>query len=222
MEILNCDADIRLTNLRDEELVALVTQSGFREAGHVLLLRHREWSRRLIMRLARHRGLSSHDTEDALQDAMFAILKAICRYETVRPNGRNGCLFQAFLGRVLTNRFKDFVKHLRRTESRFSRPMPRFLELNEPFGRREDRGTSLLEDKESDPAVIAQRKELVARVRNAVANLDGINCRLVHGLLSGRRLRAVADELGITYDMARRRWRGIRARFARHLAELVN
>jgi RNA polymerase sigma factor (sigma-70 family) len=202
--------------------VALVSQSGFHKAGHVLLLRHREWSRRLIVRLARHRGLSPHDTEDALQDAMFAILKAICHYDTLRPSGQNGCLFQSFLGRVLTNRFKDFVKHLRRTERHFSRPMPRFLELNEAVGRRERQGTSLLEDRGSDPALIAQRKELVARVRNAVAHLDGMNHRLVDGLLSGRRLRAIADELGITYDVAKRRWRGIRTRLARHLAGVVN
>src|SRR5262249_2113579 len=137
MEILNCDSDIQLTSLRDEELVALVTRSGFHEAGRVLLLRHCEWSRRLITRLARHRGLSPHDTEDALQDAMFAILKAICRYDTLRPGGQNGCLFQSFLGRVLTNRFKDFVKNLRRAESHFGRPMPRFLEWNGAVGRRE-------------------------------------------------------------------------------------
>ncbi len=222
MQILNCAWDLQLTNLTDEELVALVTQSGFQQAEHVLLLRYREWSRRLIMRLARHGRLSPHDTEDALQDAMFAVMKAICRYDTSRLSGQNGCPFQSFLGRVLTNRFKDFVKHLRRTESHFGRPKPRFLELNEAGERRERRRTSLLEDRGSDPALIAQRKELVARVRNAVAHLDEMNSRLVDGLLSGLRLRAVAEELGITYDAAKRRWRRIRTRLARQLAGLVN
>src|SRR5437660_258444 len=74
--------DLLLDELGDEFLVVLAKECGFQPAESALLLRYKEWSARLITQLARRRGLNGSDTEDAMQDAVFGILKAIARYDT--------------------------------------------------------------------------------------------------------------------------------------------
>src|SRR5689334_7370391 len=105
-----------LTTLGDEEMVLLATQHGHRPAEAALLLRYRDWSSGLIQWLGQRRGLTPTDLEDAEQDEVFGILKAIGRYDRRRGSRPGGCLCHTFLHRVLTDRFKDFVKHLRRLE----------------------------------------------------------------------------------------------------------
>src|ERR1700756_4130636 len=91
--------DLDLTQIEDPELVVLATECGYHPAEHALVLRYHGWCGRRIRWLARHRGLSETETEDAVQDAVFGILKAIGRYDTLKANRHGGCQFHTFLNR---------------------------------------------------------------------------------------------------------------------------
>src|SRR5262249_60464130 len=110
--------DRELHKLRDEELVVLATARGCQSAEAELLLRYQAWSNRLILRLARGQGLAPADIEDAQQDAVFGVLRAVARYDPLQLDQPLGCPFHTFLHLVLTDRFKDFVTHLPRGHRR--------------------------------------------------------------------------------------------------------
>src|SRR5262249_18328925 len=157
----------------------------------------RTWSDGLILRLARGLGLAPADIEDARQDAVFGVLKAIARYDPLQLDKPQGCHFRTFLRRVLTDRFKDFVKRLWRLERYHRQPDPRASGLGaESKGGGAAAGSDgPFADKKSDPALIAERNELRIRLRETLDQLDETTRGLLHGLLSGLHLRAAAAEL---------------------------
>src|SRR5262249_24650032 len=160
--------DRELHKLRDEELVVLATARGCQSAEAELLLRYQAWSDRLILRLARGLGLAPADIEDARQDAVFGVLKAIARYDPLELDKPQGCHFHTFLRRVLTDRFKDFIKRLWRIESHYRQPEPRATGLG--GGERKGRSAAAgcdghFVDRKSDPALIVEGNELRARLR---------------------------------------------------------
>jgi RNA polymerase sigma factor (sigma-70 family) len=209
------DRGLDLNPLQDEALVVLAKECGYQPAETALVLRYRGWSGSLVGGLARQRGLSAVDTEDAVQDAVFGILKAIARYDTLQLGRANGCSFAAFLRRVLTDRFKDFLKHLWRVQKRYRCS----LTAAEDDGG--DGGPAPCEAREADPAQAAARAEWQKRFREVLAQLDASERELVDVLLSGVTVRAAADRLAISYDKAKRRWRKLRADLARRLPEPV-
>src|SRR5438105_2323846 len=89
--------ELDLSKLGDEELVVLAAECDYHPAEEALLLRYYVWSQRFITRLARRHFLSESDVEDATQDTVFAIVKAIARYDTLELGKIDGCPFRVFL-----------------------------------------------------------------------------------------------------------------------------
>lgn len=194
--------DLNLAAWDDEALVVLVQDCSYQPAKTELLLRHREACGRLIGQLARRRGLRPADVEDALQDAVFGVLKAIARYDTGQLGRRKGCSFRAFLARVVGDRFRDFVRHLWRTQRRYV-PCP------DVFG---DGAWAGCTGSDGDPASTLERAELATALREWTGQMKEMDRNLVNGLLAGLRLRAAASQVGISYDRAKRSWRKLRAK----------
>jgi RNA polymerase sigma factor (sigma-70 family) len=200
--------------LEDEELAFLAENCGCRAARQELLLRFYAWSNCLIAQLARRRGLAPADLEDAQQDAVFGIIKAIHRFDARRVReGKRPC-FRSFLHRILSDRFKDFVKQLRRSKTRAAYRVP-------PAGASESgvKGRSPDDwadpERGSDPEAMAESNEVHVLFWEAVQNLNGAEHSLVSALLSGRRLRQISGELEISYDAAKRLRRRLRKRLGR-------
>ena len=205
--------------LEDEELAFLAENCGCSTARQELLMRFYEWSNRLIAQLGRRRGLALADVEDAQQDAVFGILKAIQRFDARRVGQGNRAGFRAFLHRILSDRFKDFVKQLWRSKTHDGHPIRPSDKL--------DRGVPAcgLDDwadpeRDSDPEAMAESNEVHVLFWEAVKHLDGVEYSLVSALLSGSRLRQISRELGISYDAAKRLRRRLRKRLGR-LQELI-
>jgi RNA polymerase sigma factor (sigma-70 family) len=185
--------DFRAAELRqtqDEKLVELATRCACRAAVHELILRYHDWMNRLIARQGRRLGLRWVDIQDAQQEAVFAMMEAVAKYDPYQHGKVRRCGFHTFLQLVLTARLKDFAKHLRRVESRYDRSLS---------------STLALEGTERDPTSRAEWNELMARLQQALDQLDDGLRRLWEQLLSGFRLRVVADQLGMSYHMAKRR-----------------
>src|SRR5262249_39225022 len=146
-----------------------------------------------------------------------AIRKAIGRYdlfESVRPSG---CTFRTFLKRVLTDRFKDFVKHLRRARRRHGLVADSAFP-NDTGGRKSPRAEDAPDRRPaSNPAAAAECNELLRRLRDAAADLGDMDRDLLENFLGGVRLRVIAQRLELSYDAAKHRWHALRRRLARDL-----
>ena len=220
MQLQRTSYDLDLANLRDEELVVLARECGFQPAEAALLERFQGWTQTLIGQLGRRRGLAPTDVEDAAQDAVFGVLKAISRYDTRYVGLRGGCPFQAFLRRVVTDRFKDFVKKLWRYQGRFGKSVNTMSEAATGTDTDYGHGTHSFHDgKASDPVRTVEWRELMGRCRDFVGQLDDTGRGLVDGLMDGLRLRVIADHLRISYDSAKRRRRQLLGELATRLGE---
>jgi RNA polymerase sigma factor (sigma-70 family) len=209
--------ELDLTKLGDEQLVVLAIECQFPAAEETLLLRHYAWSNQLITCLARRRQLAANDLEDAKQDAVFGMVKAIARYNTLQFSKPRGCPFLAFLRRVLTDRFKDFVKYLRRREhhldrwaSAMAQHHPGSNSLGGGYGTASDQG----------PVAAAEWQEMREQVHRVVSQLDAATRAFVEGVMAGLRLRIIATQMGLSYDAAKRRWRRLRSLLAIQLRQV--
>lgn len=212
--------DLDLAQFSDEALVVLAKECGYRLAETTLLLRYQDWSRRLIAILARRRGLTEADVEDAMQDAVFGVAKAITRYDTMQVGRLKGCSFRAFLRRVLTDRFKDFLKSLWRYRARYrcgTFLASRSAGQNDEGHRRVARDPH--DDEADNPAHIVERGETVNRVRAFYLQLDDASRGLMERMLDGVRLRRIASDLQISYDAAKRRRRRLQGQLAAWMGE---
>jgi RNA polymerase sigma factor (sigma-70 family) len=201
--------ELDLTKLGDEELVVLAAECQYHPAEQALLLRYYVWSQRLIARLARRYFLTPSDVEDAGQDTVFAIVRAIARYDTLELGKINGCPFRAFLRRVMSDRFKDFVRQLRRHTSDTAKAAIETNARTRPACR------------EVNPATAAASTELRERLVELLDERDGFTRDLLQGIMNGMRLRAIAENLGTSYDSIKRHWRKERDQLARQFDERV-
>jgi RNA polymerase sigma factor (sigma-70 family) len=179
-----------LRGASDEELVVLAKQYACRPAVNELILRYYGWMRCLIGRRARRMGFGDVDIQDAQQEHVFAIVEAITKFDTVQQGKSRRCSFLTFLHLVLVARFKDFIKRLRRAR-RGARSVG--LQL------------SWCTDEMNDPALSVEWHELLGRLDQALHELDDSLVQVWEHLAAGLRLRAIAAELGLSYDVAKRR-----------------
>ena len=218
-------SNVDLTQIEDRELVVLATECGYHPAQHALVLRYHDWCGRRIRWLAHHRGLTETETEDAVQDAVFGILKAIGRYDALKADRHGGCQFHTFLNRVLTDRFKDFVKQLRRSNRRCQPVTSATKGVRTDSDRQQEMGgVQHWPDKRwtSDPAAVLERKELLARLHEAMEQLPDTDRRLIEAYLSGVRWQVLACDLGLSYDAAKHRSRALRRRLALELGPCLS
>jgi RNA polymerase sigma factor (sigma-70 family) len=154
-------------------------------AVHELLRRFSDPTSRLVGRLAVRLGLQDADRLDAQQEAVFWTLEAIRQYRTDDPARARRCRFRSFLYRVVTARFIDYFRRQRRRER--------------PVGAR----TSAA-DKASGAPDAADVIDVHTCVEQELDRLGPRAKRLWGLLVDGVSLRRAADELGISYDKAKR------------------
>jgi RNA polymerase sigma factor (sigma-70 family) len=207
MDAASVKYDLDLSKMGDEELVVLAKECGYQPAANELIVRHREGMSRLIAYRARRTGLSAADVEDAQQNAVFALLEAVATYDVGEMVKPKGCRFRTFLRLVVTARFRDFVKHLSRVESHYDRGAA--VQKAPDAGRGPGGARPLCEawgnGTRGDPAAAAEWQEALARLHQAVEQLEPRSRRLWDGLVSGKRLRTLARDLRVSYDTAKRR-----------------
>src|SRR5262245_28688317 len=109
--------DLNLAQMADEALVILVQECAFQPATDELVLRYYQRMKPVIAVRLRQRCLAA-DVPDAQQNGVFAILEAIAGYDTREVAKARGCRFRTFVRLVVRARCGDFVKQLRRAESR--------------------------------------------------------------------------------------------------------
>ena len=223
MRFLDIAYDLNMSRVTDEALVVLAKECHFRPAEKELLLRYRAWCNRLVVRLGRRRGLSLHEIEDAAQDAVFSIFKAVERYDTDQLGRVRGCSFQAFAGRVVTDRFKDFVKKLYRVKIRYGRSLQTF-ERNTVSTEIdcESKRQIACPKKCNDPVHMSQRREMDTEVRSFLDDRDAAASQFMKHLLSGVPLREASERVGYSYDKGKRMRRSLRGQIARRLGVPMN
>ena len=199
--------DLNLTLMEDGPLVVLSKECGYRPAQTELLMRYRAWTNNLVTYLARRTKLNEHDVEDASQDAVFAVLIAIARYRTCELGKPAGCSFRSFLRRVVTDRFKDFLKQHWRRKNRFGRSLPYSIA----------EGDLPLNSRQHGPTHVCQWREMNDRLGTYMDRLNVQTRRFLEELLSGTSLRCAGQKVGLSYDQAKRARRKIRSELERFL-----
>lgn len=188
--------DLNLVVMDDEPLVVLAKECEYGPARDELLVRYNGETQRLIGWCAYRYHLSVADSEDARQNAVFWIVEAINKYDTNQIGKQRGCSFRTFIHRVLIARFKDFVKHVRRIECHYDRSAVCSGDGTSPVD---------IDRRLKDPAAIAEAQESMNCLSETLMNLDSDSARLWQLMVNGNNLRQIAEELGVSYDVAKRR-----------------
>jgi RNA polymerase sigma factor (sigma-70 family) len=178
--------------MSDEELVVLAQECGCAAAGQRLLLRYHDWVGGLVARRARRRHLQNADVQDARQNAVLSLTEAIHSYDTRELGRPGGCCFRSFLYRVVLARYCDFLRKVGRHTGRW-KSFPARAEAPVPVRSGCD-----------DPAVAVEWQEAQASLERALRQLDDPARQLWERLVTGVPLRGIADELGVSYDAAKR------------------
>jgi RNA polymerase sigma factor (sigma-70 family) len=198
MRLTHRSYDLDLDRLGDEELVVLAQECDFRPAGQTLLGRYHAWAGRLAARRACRSRLQAADAADARQNAVLSLAEAIRSYDTLQLGRRGGCRFRSFLLRVVSARYLDFLRRLRHrcrhcqgAAALAAAPVPPRRGGPGPQGW-------------GDPVGAAEWREEQASLEQALGRLEEGARRLWERLAAGTPLRAVARELGLSYDAAKR------------------
>ncbi len=211
--------DLDLSQMGDEELIVLAQECAYQPARNQLLVRYYEWTNRLIAHRARTTRLGTADVLDAQQDATFALLEAIARYDTLHLVKAGGCSFRTFVRQVLVSRFLDRVRHLSRKDRRYDQSERAAHALHEGRRPADDDFLPSAGRDGRNPAAGLERQEALDRLEQALQRLPASDRRLWEGLASGLGLRAVAQELGISYDAAKRQRRRLLAQLTAQLRD---
>jgi RNA polymerase sigma factor (sigma-70 family) len=214
--------DIDLIALTDEELVLAARDPERRQAViDALVARHYDWLCRLIAHRARRARLPRDLVPDAQQDAALAVVLAIPAYDPVQKGKSRHCTFRSFLWRVLRARFYNFVRGFRRGEQRLDRSCQAEETQPEgaPPGPHSARCNSRPKRRRSAAWTAADRAEFRSCLEKALRQLTVRARWLWKQSEAGRSLAALARQLGISPDRAKRWWRAIRAWLAEQLRD---
>jgi RNA polymerase sigma factor (sigma-70 family) len=197
---------IALLKQSNEYLLQALVASASPLVAEALMLRHEPWARRLIASRARCTSLEPADVEDAQQEALLALGKAIDQYGRARVEA--GYLsFRAFAAKVVINSFNDYLRRQRRTEQRLDRSAAAMEGLNSmPDPARAVDPQGVLIDRECQNACL-----------DALSQLEEKDRRLVEQYVAGERLRVVAEDLDDLYLVTKRRWQTLASSLRRQL-----
>jgi RNA polymerase sigma factor (sigma-70 family) len=201
--------DLDLAQMADEALVILVQECTFQPAADELVLRYYERMNQRIALLIRHRRITV-DVQDAQQNGVFATLEAIAGYHTLEVAKPRGCRFRTYLCMVVTARFGDFVRQVRRVRRHYCR-------LDEAGERRAAGQGRCPGSRTSDPVEALARREARASLHHALDGLDEALRRLWRELADGKTLPQIAREQGVSYDRVKRQRRRLLAQLAAQL-----
>jgi RNA polymerase sigma factor (sigma-70 family) len=210
--------DLDLSLLGDEELVVLAQECGYQPARNQLLVRYHDWTNRLIAYQARRTRLEAADVLDAQQNATFSTIEAIRCYDITRFDEVNGCSFRTFLRRVLGARFRDFVRSMNRRQRHYDHNA-RAASALEDGGEAAGQGSVDCPCVFGNPALAIEWREALALLEQALTGLAERDRRLWEGLASGSGLRVLAQDLGMSYDCAKRQRRKLLAQLSARLRQ---
>ena len=216
----NAAYDLTLQEFDDETLVVILQECGYQPAKDELLARYHPWTRRLVIHLARCTGLTIHDVEDASQDAVFGLLKAITYYNTDELGKPSGCLFRSFLWRVVVNRFKDFLKLHRRIQSRFGgslQSVDRFASAAQNELHWTVKWNGIPNPQQQEPDLIVRFYDMCICLATYINGKTPATRSFLEELMCGTGLRAAGQKVGFSYDKAKRTRRRLRTELAAHL-----
>jgi len=180
-------------------------QDGCNSSQNDVLMLVEKFKNNLIVRMARQKQFTVSEIEDAQQEGVFWVIEAIQHYDAGEAGSESKASFSTFLFRVITFRFKDLVRRQRRV--RVLSVLINAVRLDEQHGANQVSDTELATPDSDDPTQLAQVRESTARLDWALAQLDENSFLLWRLLASGMRLRPIAEQLGISYEAARRRRR---------------
>jgi RNA polymerase sigma factor (sigma-70 family) len=188
----------------DEHLILLIQRGACPRSRLLLLLRHHRWMQQRIQRWARRTPLGAADVEDAQQQAYFAFRQAVARSQ----HRRGACCFRTFLGKVLLDRLRNFLRGWWRAERHFHRALPveELLDMPADAGPGPAPVLSRSAWSVDDPVRLAQAQEAQAALTRAIARLPRRQRQLCEVFLAGQGLPQIARERGLSYAALRRRW----------------
>jgi RNA polymerase sigma factor (sigma-70 family) len=191
----------------DAVLVVFARKINDQRAVQELLARHYSWLRGVIGRRARRAGLRREDTEDAQQEAVFALTEAVFDYDLLESARHGGCSFRTFLGRRAVSRFANQMRRLRWLEQHRRGEVELVVALDGRTLRLGSNasgpGWQALE--RSDPAAAAQWRELYELLRQAIVRFDEQERRILEQTAAGVPLEQQAQQLGVARSTLLRR-----------------
>ncbi len=204
--------------MTDAELVGLARQRHSQEAVKTLFDRHFGVVAGWVVREARHRKFSDQEVEAARQDAAFAFLRAVWRFDAGK-----GCSFATFLCRLVRARFEDFARRRRSAERLYDRSgYATHLLGGDPEG---DGACGCQVPAPGggwcDPSAAAERREVSTRLEAVLNEHGDVARRLWEGRVAGRSLHQQAPELGLSYGQAKRIYQKLTAALRDRLHGLV-
>lgn len=202
-----------LSQWEDEVLVLAARVDGCLSARDELILRYLGPTRELVARRLSRWWLPQSDVDDAQQEAVFWVMEAIGRYNSEFGDQPDGCRFRSFLRRVVIARLTDFLRSVGRSKAQEGRLYAHAIQTNGSRFRVTAGGRDhfVSPANADDPATCAARRESIAQLHGALTQLDDPMRQLGGLLAQGVRLRAIAEELGISYDAVKRRRRKLLA-----------
>ena len=183
----NKDDRVIVPNLKavSDEQLCLAAKEGSTQAEEILALRYH----RMVRSVARPFFLAGGDSEDLLQEGMFALVKAMREYDPGRDTS-----FHTFAETCIRNRIYTVLKSAasgKNSPLNQAIPLnPSFLEVNSFFAQPDPE--VLLIDREKAQLLLTDLRRQLSAFESEVLGyyLDGLSCREI-AKLSGKPPKSV-------------------------------
>ncbi len=158
-------------------------------------------------------GLERADSEDAQQEAVLAIWQALAKFDTGMPERPDSVSFRTFLRVIVTARFRDYVRRLRRWDAHHDRTVQLENLVEASLSGLVGSGGS------SDPCTQLTWQEFKLDLDRALGDLNAPAQQMWERLAAGQGLRQVAADLNISYPQGKRLRRRVFAVLAEQLRD---
>jgi RNA polymerase sigma factor (sigma-70 family) len=182
------------------ELLARAREPGHPQAVNALLLPHLGWAYRTVAKLARRVGLPAGLVADAQQEVWMALTRAVIHYTPQPSEAPCRCALRTFLYKVVTDRFRNFVRQYRRDARNYERAVrvEDALEGRAPQTHSAHALPVQLPSEGSDPVLAAERREQEALMAWACRHLEVSERCLLESLDAAVPLKRIAQQMGIS------------------------
>jgi RNA polymerase sigma factor (sigma-70 family) len=191
-------AAIAPPHLAEDDLTRLCQQADLADVAGELLARHFPWVRHIIGKESKRMRLERADSEDAQQEAVLAFLQALAKFDTGMPERPDSVSFRTFLRVVVTARFRDYVRRLRRWEAHHDRTVQLENLVEASLSCLVGAGDS------SDPYTQLTWQEFKVDLDQALGDLKAPAQQMWEWLAAGQGLRQVAADMNISYPQGKR------------------
>lgn len=194
-----------LSDRPEEELLRLAQAGTCPQAVAALVARYLGDLRALVARMAHAAHLPPDDADEALQEVLLLVPRAIRRYDLARLAGPRPCRLRTFLHRVAGHVFRNVLDRRGRAavrERRVRQAAAQALDGSTPSRAVDWMACS--PDWREEPSLIAQEREARADLARGVADLDAEQRCLWEAVCAGTRLAVLARRLGRPPSTVRR------------------